>query len=248
MTNHEDAVDAAAETVVDHHGTSYHPGGIVVGPGSVDYLGEYPGANQDPYPQHVLFGGVTNREALSLVAVEELAAELLKRVSSSWDPTSEHARNTPKRFVKSLKELCAPVDPWEFTTFRTFSDEMVTLGPIPFYTLCAHHVVPFYGSAWVGYVPDAQIAGLSKFARAVKHCAKGLWVQEELTTTIHEFISERLRPKGLAVVMRAEHLCMAMRGVQAPGVITTTAKMTGVFADHERTAKAEFMQWIGASK
>src|SRR5690606_30966395 len=111
--------------------------------------------------------------------------------------------------------------------------------------LCAHHLVPFHGTAYVGYVPGERIAGLSKFARAVKYQAKGFWVQEELTTAIAEMIEEELNPLGTAVVIKAEHLCMAMRGVQQPGVITTTSAMRGVFADHSRTAKAEFMQYLG---
>jgi GTP cyclohydrolase IA len=191
----------------------------------------------------VIFGGTTAREALAMVTAEELAAELLKRVDQSWSPDNEHSANTPKRFVRSLKEMCNHTMDWTFTTFETDSDEMVTTGPIPFYTLCAHHVVPFYGKAWIGYVPDKLLCGLSKLARAVKYCAKGMWVQEELTSSIHHFIDDHLHSKGLAVVLSAEHMCMSMRGVEVAGAITTTAKMSGVFADHSRTAKAEFMEW-----
>jgi len=227
--------------VIDHHGnTYYHPGGLVTGPNGRDVI--------NPHEQTVLFGGGTNREAVAMVTDTELAAELLKRVSAEYDPTKDHFKKTAARFVNSLRELCAPVPEWDFTTFPSTSDEMVTLGPIPFYTLCAHHVVPFHGKVWIGYVPDEKIAGLSKFARAVKHCAKGLWVQEELTARIAAFVDMHLYSRGIAVVMKAEHMCMAMRGVQTPGVITTTSKMTGVFGDHDRTAKAEFLEWIRESK
>ena len=162
----------------------------------------------------------------------------------AWDRTPEdHRADTPKRYVKALQQLTER-EPFNFTTFAAVSSDMVTLGPIPFYTLCAHHVVPFYGNAWISYVPDERLAGLSKFARAVKYCAKGFWVQEELTTEIMDFLVDHLNPLGVGVVLKAEHLCMAMRGVQQPGVITTTSSMYGVYADHDRTAKAEFMELI----
>lgn len=197
----------------------------------------------------VTFGGVDNREAVASVTAEELAAELLKRVDLSWSPNNEHSANTAKRFVASLRELCNHDMDWTFTTFEVEdSDEMVTMGPIPFYTLCAHHVIPFYGNAWIGYVPENKLCGLSKLARAVRYCAKGMWVQEELTTSIHNFVSSHLEPKGLMVVLRAEHMCMSMRGVQVSGAITTTAKVSGVFADHDRTAKAEFLHWMEMNK
>jgi GTP cyclohydrolase I len=184
-----------------------------------------------------------NAFEIDLTQEEALVAQLLNRLVPGFTTADEHHRETPRRFVKMLKQLTIP-EPFSFTTFPAKSDNMVVLGPIPFYTLCAHHVVPFYGNAWIGYVPDQLLAGLSKFARAVKHVAKGLHVQEELTAEIADFIEDNLSPKGVAVVMKAEHLCMAMRGVETAGVITTTAEMRGVFGDHERTAKAEFLEWI----
>jgi GTP cyclohydrolase I len=134
---------------------------------------------------------------------------------------------------------------FNFTTFpNKGNDEMIVLAPVPFYTMCAHHTAPFFGKVYMGYIPDERIAGLSKFARTVKYMAKGFWVQEELTTEIAHFLEEKLNPLGVAIVVRAEHLCMAMRGVEQPGVMTTTSCMLGVFGDHTRTAKAEFMQII----
>jgi GTP cyclohydrolase I len=177
----------------------------------------------------------------------EWMAEQLLSSMEAWDRTPEdHRAETPKRFVAALRQLTER-QPFNFTTFPTSESgsEMVTLGPIPFYTLCAHHVVPFYGNAWIGYVPDKKLAGLSKFARAVKWAAKGFWVQEELTTEIADFLEAQLEPLGVAVVLRAEHMCMAMRGVETAGVLTTTSAMRGVFADHSRTAKAEFTAMIG---
>lgn len=184
------------------------------------------------------------------VSNETLAEELFRRLPG-WDEVPEHHRaETPKRFVSMLTEMMTVTDFDE--KFKVFPneqqiDQMVCLAPIPFYTLCAHHVVPFFGHAYVAYVPDKSIAGLSKFARTVKGICKGLWVQEELTEEIAAYLEDKLAPLGVAVVMRAEHLCMAMRGVAQPGVITTTSSMKGVFGDHNRTAKAEFLQWVHSS-
>lgn len=159
------------------------------------------------------------------------------------DLNKEHHRDTPRRLAAAMKELTTREE-FKFTTFEAKSQNMITLGPIPFYTMCAHHTLPFHGNAWIGYVPDAKIAGLSKFARTVEYVSKGFHVQEELTTEIHDFLTNKLEPKGMVVVMKAEHMCMAMRGVRASGVITTTSEVSGVFADHTRTAKAEFLEWI----
>lgn len=174
---------------------------------------------------------------------EDAALSLLSSLEA-WDRTPEaHRGDTPMRMVKALKQLTEREE-FNFTTFPAESQDMITLSPIPFYTLCAHHVVPFYGVAHVSYVPDTQLAGLSKFARAVKYCAKGLWVQEELTTEIADFLEDNLHPLGVGVVLEAEHMCMAMRGVEMAGVKTTTSTMRGVYADHDKTAKAEFMEVI----
>jgi len=172
---------------------------------------------------------------------EVAASDFLRSIGV--DLAKEHHRGTPRRLAAAMKELTVREE-FKFTTFEAKSQNMITLGPIPFYTLCAHHTLPFHGHAWIGYVPDERIAGLSKFARAVGYVAKGFHVQEELTTELHDFLNGKLQPKGLAIVMKAEHMCMAMRGVRASGVITTTSEMSGVFADHARTAKAEFLEWI----
>jgi GTP cyclohydrolase IA len=176
---------------------------------------------------------------------EKVAHQLLSSLEA-WDRVNEdHRADTPKRFVHALKQLTTREE-FKFTVFPNTESgsEMITLGPIPFYTLCAHHVVPFFGQAWIGYIPDKSIAGLSKFSRTVKYFAKGLWVQEELTTEIADFLEAKLDPLGVAVVLKAEHMCMAMRGVETAGVITTTSAMRGVFSDHSKTAKAEFMEGI----
>lgn len=183
----------------------------------------------------------------TFVHVNEQAVELLFSRLEAWDRTPhDHRAETPQRFLKMLYDMTTPEE-FKFTTFPATQQNMIILTPIPFYTFCAHHVVPFYGNVLIGYVPDEKLAGLSKFARAVKHIAKGFWVQEEMTAALADFLTEKLEPLGVAVVVQAEHMCMAMRGVQQPGVVTTTSEMTGVFADHSKTAKAEFMQFIGRS-
>jgi GTP cyclohydrolase I len=181
--------------------------------------------------------------ANDLTSAEDFALGFLSSLDAWAEVEETHREKTPARMVKMFREMTTREE-FEFTTFEAHNQDMVVLGPIPFYSLCAHHTAPFFGNAFIGYVPDARIAGLSKFARAVKQRAKGFWVQEELTHDIAKFLEENLSPKGTAVVLRAEHLCMAMRGVQQPGVITTTSAMHGVFGDHDRTAKAEFMQLI----
>lgn len=160
-----------------------------------------------------------------------------------FDLETEHMKKTPARFVAMLQELTAP-NKFDFTTFASESDEMVVIKGIHFTALCAHHIIPFMGVCHIGYVPRGRIAGLSKFARLVKETAKDLTVQEELNQKIADLIGEYLQPSGVAVVMEAEHLCMTIRGVQSPGTKTITSCMTGVFADHNRLARQEFLHFI----
>jgi GTP cyclohydrolase IA len=173
-----------------------------------------------------------------------LAQELLARMG--LDILDPHGEETPERFVRMLSELTTPTDyASKWKDFESSSDEMVIVSPIPFYSLCAHHVVPFFGVTHIAYVPNGRIAGLSKFARVVEGISKGFHVQEELTEHIAQYLEDRLEPLGVVVVMDAEHLCMAMRGAKALGVKTRTTVTRGVFADHDRTAKAEFLSAIG---
>lgn len=176
----------------------------------------------------------------------DFAEEFLKHTfGDQFDWSNEHFKKTPQRFVKMLRELTTPEE-FEFTTFASESDEMVVVGPIHFNSLCAHHIVPFIGEAWVGYVPDGKIVGLSKIPRLVKAKSKTLTVQEELTSDIGLYLMRQLGPKGVAVVMKAEHMCMTIRGVQEHDTMTTTSYMGGVFADHSRLARSEFLSLIGA--
>lgn len=180
-------------------------------------------------------------EQMEEINREELhaAATLVLQSTTGW-VDDDHGHDTPARFLKMLRELTTP-QPFDFKTFPSDSDEMIVVRNIPFVSLCNHHVIPFVGTAHIGYVPDGKIAGLSKFARAVQYHAKALQVQERLTTQIADFIEHKLRPRGIVVLMEAEHMCMTIRGVQAPGTKTRTTAVRGVFADHSRSAKAEFL-------
>lgn len=178
--------------------------------------------------------------------VEEASRQLLALVlpDEDWDD-NEHLEKTPIRFAKMLHELTHPEE-FDFTVFSNKLDvnEMVVVRDIPFYSFCAHHILPFFGKAHVAYIPDALMCGLSKIPRLVQYTAKGLWVQELLTDMIALRMEEELHPKGLAVVMEAEHLCMTMRGVQVPGSKTTTSSMQGVFLDPGKHARHEFLSLI----
>lgn len=176
------------------------------------------------------------------ISAEEAARILLEKTTGWVD--DEHGNRTPQRFASMLRELTTPED-FAFTTFPAEgADEMVVLHDIPFVSVCNHHIVPFVGKAWVGYIPDQKLVGLSKLARVVQHYARSLQVQERLTKQVADRLMEELNPLGVAVLMKAEHFCMTIRGVKTPGTMTTTSAMLGVFSDHERTAKAEFLQII----
>jgi len=179
---------------------------------------------------------------LADASAEEAARALLTKTTGLKQDA--HGEKTPERFVRMLRELTTPEE-FSFTTFEAESDEMIVIQNIPFVSVCNHHVIPFIGEAWIGYIPDKKIAGLSKFARTVQFYSKRLQVQERLTKQIMRRLTEELNPLGLIVLLEAEHLCMTIRGVQTPGAKTTTSEVFGVFADHDRTAKSEFFHIIG---
>jgi GTP cyclohydrolase I len=173
---------------------------------------------------------------------EQLAQALLGRCAG-LDPTNPQEERTAQRFVHALRELTTPEE-FEFTTFDSTSDEMVTMYDIPFSSLCRHHVLPFTGVAHVAYVPKKKWAGASKLARTVQWHSRSLQTQEELTSDVCDFLISNLEPDGVGVIMEAEHFCMTLRGVRTHGTRMRTANMWGVFADHDRTAKAEFLSGI----
>ncbi|MEO6505905.1 MAG: GTP cyclohydrolase I FolE [Terrimesophilobacter sp.] len=149
------------------------------------------------------------------------------------DVTSEHLADTPRRVAASLLELLTPGE-FTMTTFPNEEDysELVLVRDIPFDSLCEHHLLPFRGVAHVGYVPGDRLVGLSKLARVVELFARDLQVQERLTKQIADYVQEKLNPRGVGVVLEAEHLCMSMRGVHATGARTKTATYLGVLTEN----------------
>lgn len=160
---------------------------------------------------------------------ENAVAELLTALGR--DVTSEHLADTPRRVAASLLEMLTPRD-FAMTTFPNDENyqELVLVRDIPFHSLCEHHLLPFRGVAHVGYVPGDRLVGLSKLARVVEQFSRDLQVQERLTQQISAYLTEQLAPRGVGVVLEAEHLCMTMRGAQSAGATTTTTAFTGVLA------------------
>jgi GTP cyclohydrolase IA len=170
---------------------------------------------------------------------ERAAAELL--VALGTDLTEEGVRETPRRMVSAYTELLTS-QPFRPTTFPNDEeyDELVVARAIPFHSLCMHHLLPFHGVAHIGYLPGDRILGLSKFARVVDLFARDLQVQERLTVQIADWLQEHLAPKGVGVVLEAEHLCMSLRGVQKFGAKTITSALHGLVRDDART-RQEFL-------
>lgn len=151
------------------------------------------------------------------------------------DVNREGLKNTPKRIADMYREIFGGFDkdPREVlqVTFGENHEEMVLVKDIPFYSVCEHHLMPFLGKAHVAYIPgaDGRICGISKLARVVDVVSKRLQVQERLTTQIADTLTERLKPRGVMVVIEAEHLCMSMRGINKPGSVTVTSAVRGIF-------------------
>ena len=180
---------------------------------------------------------------VDLPAAARAAAALLEALGA--DPLDEGLRETPRRVANLYGELLSPA-PFDATTFPNDGgyDELVVARQIPFHSLCEHHLLPFVGVAHVGYLPGERIIGLSKLARVVDYFARSLQVQERLTTQIARWLHEALEPKGVGVVLQAEHLCMSLRGVEAVGSKTVTSSLHGLIRDDART-RAEFLDLTG---
>ncbi len=172
-------------------------------------------------------------------AAERAAAALLDALGA--DLADESLLETPRRIASLYSELLTPA-PFNATTFPNDDgyDELVVAREIPFHSLCEHHMLPFTGVAHVGYLPGRRIIGLSKLARVVDLFSRSLQVQERLTTQIAGWLQEELQPKGVGVVLEAEHLCMSLRGVQKPGAETVTSALHGAVRDDPRT-RQEFL-------
>ncbi len=163
------------------------------------------------------------------------------------DPAREGLLKTPQRVAKAMSDLTAGYgqDPVAILNSAKFSEDyrqMVIVRDINFYSLCEHHVLPFYGKVHVAYIPNGQVTGLSKIARVVDCFARRLQIQERMTKQIRECIQEALHPLGVMVVVEAQHMCMQMRGVQKQGSITTTSDFSGAF--NQAKTREEFLALI----
>ena len=185
----------------------------------------------------------TARELRTDDPVESAAADLLAALGA--DLADESLAGTPRRLAKLYSELLTPA-PFDPTTFPNDGgyDELVVARGIPFHSLCEHHLLPFVGVAHVAYLPGERILGLSKLARVVDHFARALQVQERLTVQVAGWLEEELEPKGVGVVLEAEHMCMSLRGVQKPGSTTVTSALRGLVRDDPRT-RQEFLALAG---
>lgn len=179
--------------------------------------------------------------------IEKAVREILLAIGE--DPKREGLKDTPKRVAKMYEEVFSgiTIDPKDLMTVFTTEghNEMVILRDIPFYSMCEHHLLPFYGKAHVAYIPQKdRLSGLSKLARVVETISRRPQLQERITTQVADTLMKVLKPQGVLIIVEAEHLCMTMRGVKKPGSAMTTSAVRGVFQKSEITRK-EALQLIG---
>jgi GTP cyclohydrolase I len=177
--------------------------------------------------------------SIDRAAVQRAARDLLRAVGA--DVEADALKETPRRVADAYAELLTP-QPFQATTFPNDDayDELIVAQAIPFHSLCMHHLLPFHGVAHIGYLPDQRIIGLSKLGRVVEFFSRDLQIQERLTTQIAGWLEGELEPKGVGVVLEAEHLCMSLRGVQKLGARTVTSALRGLVRDDPRT-RQEFL-------
>lgn len=181
---------------------------------------------------------------LSPEAIEQAEAKMREILTLlGHDTEREGLIDTPRRYVKFMSTFTSYPEP-NFTTFSSEDyDQMIVVREIQFYSLCEHHLVPFFGKANVAYIPDRKIVGLSKIPRLVRFYAQGLQNQERITKQVATRLQSVLAPKGVAVNLRATHLCMCMRGVESHGAETTTTALEGAFKD-DLNAREEFLSQL----
>jgi GTP cyclohydrolase IA len=189
-------------------------------------------------------------QTLQDASVQAIYAELLKRIGE--DPTRNGLQETPKRMEKSMAFLTQGYQQTVESVlhgalFDVDYDEMVIVRDIEFYSLCEHHLLPFFGKAHIAYVPQGKVVGLSKLPRIVDVFARRLQVQERLTQQIAEAIEEAIQPQGVGVVIEAQHLCMMMRGVEKQSSLTVTSSLRGVFKTQLQT-RSEFLELVQARR
>jgi GTP cyclohydrolase IA len=172
-------------------------------------------------------------------AVQHAARDLLRALGADVD--AEALEETPRRVADAYAELLTP-RPFRATTFPNDEgyDELIVARSIPFHSLCMHHLLPFQGVAHVGYLPGERIIGLSKLGRVVEFFSRDIQIQERLTTQVADWLERELEPKGVGVVLEAEHMCMSLRGVQKLGSKTVTSALRGLIRDDART-RQEFL-------
>jgi GTP cyclohydrolase I len=179
------------------------------------------------------------KRAIDRLAVERAARELLGALGADVD--DEGLQETPRRVADAYTELLT-AHPFRPTTFPNEDgyDELIVARAMPFHSLCMHHMLPFHGVAHVGYLPGERIIGLSKLGRVVEYFSRHLQIQERLTTQVADWLERELEPKGVGVVLEAEHLCMSLRGVQKLGATTVTSALRGLVRTDPRT-RQEFL-------
>jgi GTP cyclohydrolase IA len=172
-------------------------------------------------------------------AVQRAARDLLRGLGADVD--AEALEETPRRVADAYAELLTP-QPFRATTFPNDEgyDELIVARSIPFHSLCMHHLLPFHGVAHVGYLPGERIIGLSKLGRVVEFFSRDLQIQERLTMQVADWLQRELEPKGVGVLLEAEHTCMSLRGVQKLGALTVTSALRGLVRDDART-RQEFL-------
>ncbi|NWF27372.1 GTP cyclohydrolase I FolE [Streptomyces sp. PKU-EA00015] len=182
-------------------------------------------------------------DGVDLTAAELAAAQFLQALGIDTD--SESLRGTPGRMARAYAELFSP-RPFDLTTFPNDEgyDELVLARSIPLRSVCEHHLLPFVGTAHIGYLPGHRILGLSKLARVLEHFACRPQVQERLTKQVADWLQAHLEPKGVGVVIQAEHTCMTLRGVQATGTTTMTSTLLGLLRSDARS-RSEFLALTG---
>lgn len=168
------------------------------------------------------------------------------------DPAREGLVKTPERVARALRFLTKGYDedPKAVINGALFTEdyqEMIVLKDLDFFSMCEHHILPFFGKAYVAYLPTRRIVGISKLARLVEVFARRLQVQERMTTQIANILMEELEPQGVGVVLQAEHLCMRMRGVEKQNSVVVTSAMLGVFRSHQET-RQEFMSFVNGAR
>src|SRR5580704_15338564 len=185
---------------------------------------------------------------------KESIADLMRKVIAllGEDPEREGLRKTPERFEKAMKFLTSGYHQnidhvFNGATFSVTYDEMVVVKDIEFFSLCEHHLLPFFGKAHVAYLPNKKVLGLSKIARLVNMYARRLQIQERLTSQIAQALEEKLSPQGVAVIIEARHLCMVMRGVEKQNSKALTSAMLGAFRESKQT-RDEFLSLVRGGK